>query len=370
MGTIGVMGEATRCTIRVLHGDAAVVQVGGVVDFVSAPMLRAVLHTLIEDAPEVVVDLAGTTLLDGYSVGVLVSTQRFAGKHECALRVRGARGQVRRVLDITGVAKLCDPPEAAPPAADCENRTVETLLLARLRHAEDDAQRAGLRQLAIVAMYDLAAGLARSYRGRGESVDDLVQVAMVGLIKAVDGFDPERGSGFNAYAVPTIVGEIKRHFRDKGWQIRVPRRMQEIGHELAGARDTLSQRLGRSPTVQEMASHLGVTEEEILEAVEAAQVYRTGSLSTPVGSEGDGQTVLGDLIGHADHGFDLVEDRESLRGLVNDLPKREQRILAMRFYGNMTQAQIAERVGISQMHVSRLLADALGRLRAGMTADC
>jgi RNA polymerase sigma-B factor len=300
---------------------------------------------------------------------MLIATHGAAGKHACKLRLHGAHGQVLRVLDLTGTAKLCDPPATALPD-DGENRTVETLLRARLRHATDDSQRDGLRQLAIVAMYDLAAGLARSYRGRGESADDLVQVAMVGLIKSVDGFDPDRGTGFNAYAVPTIVGEIKRYFRDKGWQIRVPRRMQEIGLELPGARDILAQRLGRSPTVPEVAAHLGVTDEEVLEAIEAAQVYRAGSLSTPVGTNGgDGSTELGDLIGGPDRGFDLVEDRESLRGLVSGLPAREQRILAMRFYGNLTQAQIADRIGISQMHVSRLLADALGRLRVGLTAD-
>jgi RNA polymerase sigma-B factor len=371
--TTAVYDESRGSTfaVRVLRSDTtAVVLVRGVVDFVSAPLLRAVLRELIDDSSSVVLDLTSVGLMDGHSVGMVVATHRLGRKRGCQIRLRGVQARVLRVLELTDAAKLVDPASTAPDQSDADNRTIETLLGARARHAHTDAERDGLRRLAIVEAYDLAAGLARRYRGRGESMDDLVQVAMVGLIKSVDGYDPERTSGFNAYAVPTIIGEIKRHFRDKGWQIRVPRRMQEIGAGLASARDILSQQLGRSPTVPEVAEHLGVTDVEVLEAIEAAQVYRAGSLSTPIGSDGDDtQTVVGDLIGGPDDGFELVEDRESLRGLVSDLPPREQRILAMRFYGNMTQSQIAERIGISQMHVSRLLTDALHRLRTGLTAD-
>ncbi|WP_203898115.1 SigB/SigF/SigG family RNA polymerase sigma factor [Virgisporangium aliadipatigenens] len=351
--------------LRVHRWDSlAVVDVDGVVDLATVPLLRAALHELTPHFTSVVIDLADVPLLDGHSVGVLVSTHRRARKHGHDVRLRSAQGRVLRVLEISGADKLCDD-DTPVPHTDGEDCTSDTLLRARAR--ADEQYRDTLREMAVAASYELASALARSYRGRGESVDDLIQVAMVGLLKAVNGFDPEHGSGFRAYAVPTIVGEIKRHFRDKGWMLRVPRRMQEIGMELAGARDVLAQRLGRAPTISEIAEQLRLTREEVAAALDAAQVYRPGSLSAPVGGEGDGELVLGDLVGGIDDGFELVENRESLRGLLGRLPSREQRILALRFYGNRTQAQIAEEVGISQMHVSRLLTGALRRLRDGLT---
>src|SRR5262249_46264297 len=153
----------------------------------------------------------------------------------------------------------------------------------------------------------------------------------------------------------TVIGEIKRYFRDKCWRIRVPRRLQEIGLELAAAGEVLSQRLGHSPTVPELAAHLGVTDDQVLEAIEAAHVYRPGSLSARLGNGADGDgTELADHLGAPDDGYDLVEARESLRPLLAALPARQRRILALRFYGNLTQSQIAEKIGVSQMHVSRL----------------
>jgi len=348
-------------------GTTAVISVSGVVDLATAPLLRAVLHDLLDDVPLLVADLSAVTLLDGHSVGMFVSTRRHAHKRGGDVLLRSPSARARRVLEITGTAKLCDPPEAELAPDPGDDRTVETLLRARQRPDLAAEHREGLRQLAIVAGSDLAVALGRSYRGRGEATEDLVQVAMVGLIKAVDGFEADRGPAFAAYAVPTIAGEIKRHFRDKGWTIRVPRRMQEIGVALPGARDVLGQRLNRAPTAGEVATYLGITTEEVLEAIEAAQVYRPGSLSAPIGGEGgDGVPVLGDVLGGPDHGFDLVDDRESLRSLISELPAREQRILALRFYGNLTQSQIAEKLGVSQMHVSRLLSGALAQLRQGL----
>jgi len=346
---------------------AAVVHAGGVLDIVTAPLLRAVLQQLIGDCSSIFVDLSEVWLLDGYTVGVLVSTHRLAGKHDEALYLCGAHGPVLRVLEIAGVDKLCDAPSGPPAAEAGQDRTVETLLAARQRYAMDDGQREVLRQLSIGAAYDLAATLARRYGGRGEPVEDLVQVAMVGLLKAVNRFDPARGKAFEAYAVPTITGEIKRHFRDKGWMVQVPRRMQEIGMELTGAREELSQRLGRAPTLAEVAAYLELAEDDVVEAVSAAQVYRPGSLSASVHVEGfDTDVALGDLIGGVDDGFELVDNRASLRALVRQLSLREQRILALRFYGDRTQSQIADELGISQMHVSRLLNRALCRLRQGL----
>jgi RNA polymerase sigma-B factor len=241
-------------------------------------------------------------------------------------------------------------------------------LLAQLTAlSPDDPDRAAVRERVITAYLPIAEYLARRYRNRGELADDLLQVATVGLIKAVDGYDGERGVEFSSYAVPTIVGELKRHFRDKGWSIRVPRRMQELNLDISRATDALTQKLGRSPTVADLAGQLGVGEEEILDALECGQAYGTLSLSAPVpGTDG---TEVADMIGGADPELELVEHRVALRPLIAQLPPREQRIIAMRFFGNMTQSQIAAKLGISQMHVSRLLSQSLRQLREGLQAS-
>jgi RNA polymerase sigma-B factor len=225
--------------------------------------------------------------------------------------------------------------------------------------------RARLRERAIEAWLPLAQHLAHRYYGRGEPSDDLVQTATIGLIKAVDRFDPDRGIDFPGFAIPTILGEIKRHFRDRTWSIRVPRRLQELRQAISGANNTLGQRLGRAPTVADIAAHLRVTEEEVLEGLEGARAYSATSLSTPVTADGDRE--LGDTLGGEDHEFDLVELRMSLGPALALLNAREQKIVALRFYGNLTQSQIADQLGISQMHVSRLLSRALTTLRGSLS---
>jgi RNA polymerase sigma-B factor len=228
--------------------------------------------------------------------------------------------------------------------------------------------RARLRERAIEAWLPMAQHLARRYHGRGEPGDDLLQTATVGLIKAVDRFDPERGVDFAGFAIPTVLGEIKRHFRDRTWSIRVPRRLQELRQAISKANSTLSHTLGRSPTVTDIAAHLGVTEEEVLEGLEGARAYSATSLSLPVGAEGGG-LELGDTLGGDDHEFDLVELRLALGPALARLDEREQKIISLRFYGNQTQLRIAEELGVSQMHVSRLLSRALLKLRASMNGD-
>jgi len=209
--------------------------------------------------------------------------------------------------------------------------------------------------------------LARRFAGRGEPLDDLVQVGTIGLIKSVDRFDVERGVEFSTYATPTIVGEIKRHFRDKGWAIRVPRRLQELRLGLGAATEELAHSLGRAPTVAELSARLGVSEEEVLEGLESANAYSTVSLDA--GSEtDDGPGAMLDTIGIDDDALEGVEYRESLRPLLARLPARERQILLLRFFRNMTQSQIAAATGISQMHVSRLLSHALAVLREGLSA--
>lgn len=228
--------------------------------------------------------------------------------------------------------------------------------------SEDDPARVALRDELVTMNLPLVEHLARRFRDRGENHEDLVQVGTVGLIKAVDRFETDRGVQFSTYATPTIVGEIKRHFRDRGWAIRVPRRLQEMRISLSRATSELSQTTGRSPTVAELAEHLSVSEEEVLEGLESAQAYATSSLDAGT-SVGDDSMSLGATIGTVDQSLEGVENRESLKPLLAALPERERQILFLRFFGNKTQSEIAEELSISQMHVSRLLARTLAQLR-------
>ncbi|MBQ1019242.1 SigB/SigF/SigG family RNA polymerase sigma factor [Micromonospora sp. D93] len=211
-----------------------------------------------------------------------------------------------------------------------------------------------------------AGRLARRYRGRGEPLEDLEQVARLGLVNAVDRYDPERGS-FTAYAAITIVGEIKRHFRDRTWGVHVPRRLRDLILEVGQATAALTSELSRAPSVAELSARLETPQEEILAALESAAGYSPASLNAPVGGESSAE--FGDLVGESDNALESVDDRVTVSGLLHRLPWRERRILAMRFYGNQTQAEIAARFGISQMHVSRLLSRALTWLRQAMLAD-
>ena len=251
-------------------------------------------------------------------------------------------------------------------AADRAKAREMFLQLAEL--PEDAPERARLREQLVEAHLPLVEYLARRFRNRGEPLDDLIQVATIGLIKSVDRFDLERGVEFSTYATPTIVGEIKRHFRDKGWAIRVPRRLQELKLSLTKATSELSQKNGRSPTVAELAAHLGLSEEEILEGLESANAYSAVSLDAPDGGDDDSPAVA-DSLGMMDDALEGVEYRESLKPLLEQLPPREKKILMLRFFGNMTQSQIAGELGISQMHVSRLLARTLAQLRQGLLVE-
>jgi RNA polymerase sigma-B factor len=225
----------------------------------------------------------------------------------------------------------------------------------------DHPDRPVLRARAIEAWMPMARRLTRRYAHRGENFDDLVQTAAIGLIKAIDGFDPERGSDFVGYAIPTILGEVKRYFRDRSWSLRIPRRLQELRLRINAAKGELGHALGRSATVADLSEHLEVSEELILEALEAGYAYRADSLSAPVGDESG--ITLGDTLRIEEHGYELTEINVVLPRAMACLTEREQRIVTMSFYGNMTQTVIAEQIGVSQMHVSRLLAGALRKLR-------
>ncbi|GAB1688545.1 SigB/SigF/SigG family RNA polymerase sigma factor [Krasilnikovia sp. M28-CT-15] len=233
--------------------------------------------------------------------------------------------------------------------------------------AAGDAGRAAARAQVIDWYLPMSVYLARRFGGRGEPLADLTQVAAIGLIKAVDRYDPARGVPFASYAIPTIVGEIKRHFRDAGWTVRVPRRLQELRPRLAAAAGDLAQVLHRSPTTQELAARLGVSRDDVVEAQRCGTAYRPRSLEQPVTGAEDLRLI--DTLYGTEYGLDAVDRRETLRWALALLPARERHVIGLRFVGDMTQAQIAAQIGVSQMHVSRLLTRSLSRLRHAIQAD-
>jgi RNA polymerase sigma-B factor len=235
-------------------------------------------------------------------------------------------------------------------------------LFAKLRETGDPAVRDELIEIHL----GLVEYLARRFAGRGELLDDLIQVGTIGLLKAVDRFDPDREVEFSTYATPTIVGELKRHFRDKGWAVRVPRRLQELNLQLSKVMGSLSQELGRSPTVAEIAKAIGATEDEVLEAMDSAHAYSLVSLDAATSEDGPS---FHEQLGEEDEGLDMLEYRASVTPLLEQLPPREQHMLYLRFFKGLTQSQIADQLGISQMHVSRLLAKTLAQLREGLTGE-
>ncbi|GIF64526.1 hypothetical protein Ais01nite_25610 [Asanoa ishikariensis] len=252
-----------------------------------------------------------------------------------------------------------------PASGDLDLPALDAVAMSYAHRSGDDARRMARERLVRSAM-PFAGRLARRYRGRGEPMDDLEQVARLGLLKAVDRFDPERGA-FTGFAAATIIGELRRHFRDRTWGVHVPRRMQELSIEVNRASTEMTAKLRRSPTVPELAERLRVDEEDVLAALETAAAYTPLSLNMPARAESEAE--LGDLIGGADVGLEAVDDRLTVASLLCRLPERERRILALRFYGNKTQTEIATELGISQMHVSRLLSRALAWLREAMLSD-
>ncbi|MEW2075944.1 SigB/SigF/SigG family RNA polymerase sigma factor [Streptomyces sp. NPDC012403] len=236
-------------------------------------------------------------------------------------------------------------------------------LFTRLASLEDGPERDAVRDELVTAWLPMAHRIAGRFRDRGEAVEDLRQVAALGLVKAIDRFDPSRGA-FESYAVPTITGEVKRHFRDRMWALRVPRRVQELRNKVRVARRELTQNPGSpEPSVTDIAAHTGLTEEEVAAGMEALESFSTLSLDAELSSDDDGYS-LADTLGAADASYDIVVDRESAKEGLRRLPERERAILYMRFFEDMTQSRIADRLGISQMHVSRLISRSCARVRA------
>ncbi|CAN5490464.1 N/A [soil metagenome] len=279
----------------------------------------------------------------------------------------------------TSAEALVDATPSMPPERDlkprratkdyAEARARTKTAFAKLAQLEpEDPDWAEIREQLVRLHLPLVEHLARRFSNRGEPFDDLAQVGTIGLLKAVDRFEPERGVEFSTYATPTIVGEIKRHFRDRGWSIRVPRRLQEMRLELSTVTADLTHELSRSPTVSELAGRLQVDQDSVLEGLESANAYSTLSLDAP-----DTRDELGGTMAEAlrfdDDAFGHIEDRESLKPLLAKLTPRDRKILLLRFFHGMTQSQIATEIGMSQMHVSRLLSRTLAALRQELLSD-
>jgi RNA polymerase sigma-B factor len=246
-----------------------------------------------------------------------------------------------------------------------EQKTDRDLLLRYHERGDVEA-----RERLIEQYLPLVRSLARRYSYRGEQLEDLVQVGCIGLIKAIDRFDIDRGVELTTYATPNIIGEIKRHFRDKGWSVRVPRGLQELNVRLSHLVEDLTVQLERSPTIAELAKAAGVEEEEVLEALESGQAYATLSLSTGGGGSDDGSDLDPlESLGEIEHEYEVSEDRAVLAPGLRALDDRERRILHLRFFEGLTQSQIAQQVGISQMHVSRLIRRALEKIREEIAVE-
>lgn len=265
---------------------------------------------------------------------------------------------------IAGLPQLADPSGVAPKDA----RALSKLFFDQLAVLEEGTPEYQYARNTLIEMnMSLVRFAAARFRSRGpEEMEDIVQVGMIGLIKAIDRFELSREVEFTSFAIPYIVGEIKRFFRDTSWAVHVPRRLQEARVQLARATEELRSRLGRAPTVKELSELMCLSEEEVIEARLAANGYNSSSLDAAINNSEDGETALADFIGADDQALELVEDFQALAPMIAELGERDRQIIHLRFVEELTQAQIGERLGVSQMHVSRLLSRTLARLREGM----
>ncbi|MDT0381926.1 RNA polymerase sigma factor SigF [Streptomyces sp. DSM 42041] len=282
-----------------------------------------------------------------------------------ASAVHAPEGVVGDILEQLHLPELPSFEDVGPVDA----RALSKTLFERLESLEEGTHEYSyVRNTLVELNLALVKFAASRFRSRSEPMEDIVQVGTIGLIKAIDRFETDRGVEFPTFAMPTIVGEIKRFFRDTSWSVRVPRRLQELRLDLAKAGDELAQRLDRAPTVDELAERLGLGRDEVVEGMAASNAYTASSLDAQP-EEDDSEGALADRIGYEDNGLEGIEYVESLKPLIADLAPRDRTILSLRFVANMTQSEIGEELGISQMHVSRLLARTLGRLRKGLMIE-
>ncbi|MFF4362555.1 RNA polymerase sigma factor SigF [Streptomyces sp. NPDC001604] len=273
--------------------------------------------------------------------------------------------------DPDTLAGLAGLPEIPPydEVGPVDARALSKTLFERLESLEEGTHEYSyVRNTLVELNLALVKFAASRFRSRSEPMEDIIQVGTIGLIKAIDRFELARGVEFPTFAMPTIVGEIKRFFRDTSWSVRVPRRLQELRLDLAKAGDELAQKLDRAPTVAELAERLELTKEEVVEGMAASNAYTASSLDAQP-EEDDAEGALADRIGYEDHGLEGIEYVESLKPLIAELPSRDRQILSLRFVAGLTQSEIGEELGISQMHVSRLLSRTLMRLRKGLTIE-
>jgi RNA polymerase sigma-B factor len=376
------------------HPDTVVLTVMGEIDMLTESLLANKLSSLLAARPQcLIIDLSDVSFLGARGLSVLINTQHAAVERGTTLQLRAPNRPVpAQALEITGLdcsleilppasggeeprsdgTTVVTAPEAPVEAAQ-ETGREEYAHLVPLHHCYAElapglVERQQARDALINGYLPLAEHIARRFIGRGEPLDDLIQVATVGLINAVDRFEPDRGSHFLSFAIPTITGELRRYFRDHGWSTRVPRRIKDLYLAVRGALVDLSQRLGRSPRPSEIADHLGIPTEKVIEALHAGEAYRSSSLDEML-SYGDTTAAHKKVAGELDAELWRIDDREALRPLLAELPARERTILALRFFHELTQAQIAERVGISQMHVSRVLRQTLTFLQQRMNEN-
>jgi len=272
---------------------------------------------------------------------------------------------------LAGLPGLAGLPEIPPydEVGPVDARALSKTLFERLESLEEGTHEYSyVRNTLVELNLALVKFAASRFRSRSEPMEDIIQVGTIGLIKAIDRFELARGVEFPTFAMPTIVGEIKRFFRDTSWSVRVPRRLQELRLDLAKAGDELAQELDRAPTVAELAERLELTKEEVVEGMAASNAYTASSLDAQP-EEDDAEGALADRIGYEDHGLEGIEYVESLKPLIAELPPRDRQILSLRFVAGLTQSEIGEELGISQMHVSRLLSRTLMRLRKGLTLE-
>ncbi|GAA1209730.1 SigB/SigF/SigG family RNA polymerase sigma factor [Pseudonocardia alaniniphila] len=383
-------GNALTVGVDEPRRGALVLRPDGDLDLATVDLLDDVVTAALADAGRVgsrsiVVDLDRVRFMSAAGVAVLCQGQLRAGADGVSFRLAGGSPVVRRILGVTGASAVLEPygsvAEALTPAvplpqtvesgaADPRRRDDDYARLAplfteRVRLPADDPRQQILRTELIKGYLPVARNVARRYQYRGENLDDLEQVATIGLINAVDRFDPARGVEFLSFAIPTINGEVQRHYRDRTSTIRVPRPIRELQVRVYQVADEMSQKMGRAATPRELALHLGVSLETVIQALQAAYETRPSSLDEPRHHDDGGSdaTPIADTVGDVDPELDLVDNRESLTPLLDRLPERRRKIVLLRFYGNMTQTEIAKRTGISQMHVSRLLGSTLAQLR-------
>lgn len=359
-----------------LAADRGLVVVGGTVNLDTCIAISPLVHDAIDHGATIVdLDIRDVSAIDAQAVRAVRRLRDETEARGSRLRLIGADLKARRLLgaeDASDLLRDDADPAAEVPRPDlscCTVTTVADPIADLLREAyalpPDDPRREQLRRDAIELGIQPARRLAKRFSGRGEPAEDLAQVAAMGLIHAVDRYDPSEPAGFWPYAAPTIVGELRKHFRDKGWSIRVPRRLQDVWLQIRGEADGLTQRLGRPVTGADLAEMLDLDESLIEEARLASRSYAPMSLWAPVLDS----SVLADHIAVHEEGYDHVDNEQTVRQALRALPKRARHIVGLRFRHEMSQAQIAAAVGLSQMHVSRILADAVATLRDLMTLD-